>query len=169
MIDIVISDMRDKFAHFIRKLLALEDTPERIARAFALGVFLAFSPLIGLHLFLGFGLAFFCGLNRIALLLGLFINNPWTLIPIYAAGTYLGGLVMGFPQRPTLPSFELRLLWSSDFWAQLAGHWHILKPMFVGSFVLSVFLPHFPTSQRLPDQAAQSASGKLLSFRSPVF
>jgi uncharacterized protein len=135
--------MRDTFAHFIKKLLALEDTPERIAKAFALGVFLAFSPLIGLHFFLGFGLAFFCGLNRFALLLGLFINNPWTLIPIYAAGTYLGGLLIGFPQMPVLPSFEFRSLWSGDFLVKIVGQWHILKPMIVGSFVLSVFLSAF--------------------------
>jgi len=135
--------MRDTFTRFLRKLLALEDTPERIAKAFALGVFLAFSPLIGLHLFLGFGLALFCGMNRFALLLGLFLNNPWTLIPIYAAGTYLGGLLIGFPQMPALPSFELRSIMSSDFWGQLAGQWHILKPMVVGSFVLSFFLSAF--------------------------
>jgi uncharacterized protein (DUF2062 family) len=135
--------MRKKPAHFFKKLLTLEDTPERIAKAFALGVFLAFSPLIGLHIVLGFGLAFFCGLNRFAMLLGLFINNPWTLVPIYAAGTYLGGLLIGFPPMPALPSFELRLLWSVDFWRQLAGQWHILKPMIVGSFILSIFLSFF--------------------------
>jgi uncharacterized protein len=135
--------MRNTFAHSLRKLMALDDTPERIAKAFALGVFLAFSPLIGLHLFIGFGLAFFCGLNRLALFLGLFINNPWTLIPIYAAGTYLGGLIIGFPQMPPPPSFEMRSVWTGDFWGQLAGHWHIWKPMVVGSFVLSVFLSAF--------------------------
>jgi len=139
----VIGTMREKPSHFFKKLLALEDTPERIAKAFALGVFLAFSPLIGLHIVLGFGLAFFCGLNRFAMLLGLFINNPWTLVPIYAAGTYLGGLLIGFPQMPALPSFELRSLWSVDFWGQLAGQWHILKPMIVGSFILSIFLSSF--------------------------
>jgi uncharacterized protein len=135
--------MRDKVAPFVKKLLALEDTPERIARAFALGVFLAFSPLIGLHIFLGIVLALFCGLNRFALLLGLFINNPWTLIPIYAAGTYLGGLIIGFPQMPALPSFELRSFLSGDFWGQLAAHWRILKPMVLGSFVLSIVLSAF--------------------------
>jgi hypothetical protein len=135
--------MREQLSNFLKKLLALEDTPERIAKAFALGVFLAFSPLIGLHIVLGFGLAFFCGLNRFAMLLGLFINNPWTLVPIYAAGTYLGGLLIGFPQMPALPSFELRSLWSVDFWGQLAGQWHILKPMIVGSFILSIFLSSF--------------------------
>jgi uncharacterized protein (DUF2062 family) len=108
-----------------------------------LGVFLSFSPLIGLHFFLGIGLALLCGLNRFALLLGLFINNPLTLIPIYAAGAYLGGLLLGFPQLPVFPSFELRLLWSSDFWVQLVRQWHILKPLVVGSFILSIFLSTF--------------------------
>ena len=77
------------------------------------------------------------------MLLGLFINNPLTLVPIYVAGTYVGGLLLGFPQMPALPSFELRLLGSVDFWRQLAGQWHILKPMVVGSFILSIFLSPF--------------------------
>jgi uncharacterized protein (DUF2062 family) len=135
--------MRKKVAHFIKHFLALDDTPERIAKAFALGVFLAFSPLIGLHAFLGLTLPFFFGLNRFALLLGVFINNPWTLIPIYAAGTYLGGLLVGFPPRPMLPSFEWDALGNADFWRQLVGQWHILKPMMVGSFVLSIILSAF--------------------------
>lgn len=134
------NDRLSMVAGSAKKLLALEDTPERIAKAFALGVFLAFSPLIGLHMLLGFGLAFCCGLNRVAFLLGLFINNPWTLIPIYAAGTYIGGLIIGFPQVHDLPGFELQSFWSGDFWAQVASQWHILKPMIVGSFILSVFL-----------------------------
>ncbi len=142
-IDMANSAMREKAARFVRKLLALDDTPERIARAFALGVFLAFSPLVGLHLFLGVTIPLLFGLNRIAFLLGVFINNPWTLIPIYAAGAYLGGMVMGFPPNPSLPAFEWHLIWNSDFWAQLAGHWHILKPMFVGSFILSFLLSTF--------------------------
>jgi uncharacterized protein (DUF2062 family) len=143
MIDMVIGVMREQAAHFIRRLLVLDDTPERIAKAFALGVFLAFSPLVGLHLFLSVALPFFFSLNRIAFLLGIFINNPWTLIPIYAAGTYLGGLVMGFPPRPTMPSFEWHLLWSSAFWTQLVSQWHILKPMFVGSLILSILFSIF--------------------------
>ena len=123
--------------------MSLDDTPERIAQAFALGVFLSFSPLIGLHALIGLIVALLFGLNRCALLLGLLINNPWTLIPIYAAGTYLGGLLIGFPPHPSLPSFDWQSLWTRGFWLQLAGQWHILKPMVVGSFVLSVFLSAF--------------------------
>jgi uncharacterized protein (DUF2062 family) len=130
--------MSGRTSRFLRRLFVLDDTPERIALAFALGVFLAFSPLLGLHTFLGLIFAFSFGLNRFALLLGVFVNNPWTLVPIYAAGTYLGGLLVGFPSRPPLPHFNWQALLSSDFWVQLAGQWHILKPMLLGSTILSV-------------------------------
>ncbi len=130
--------MRKSIKKFLRGLFALDDSPERIALAFALGVFLAFSPLLGLHTFLGLMFAFFFGLNRFALLLGVFINNPWTLIPIYAAGTYVGGLLVGFPARPHLPPFNWQSMWSSGFWMQLAGQWHILKPLLLGSTILSI-------------------------------
>ena len=132
--------MRKTFSHYVKKLLALDDTPERIARAFAVGVFLAFSPLIGLHLFLGFGLAFLCGRNRFALFLGLFITNPWTLVPISAAGTVLGSMILGFPDLPGLPALEPSSVLRGDFWKQVAGHWHILKPMLLGSFFLAFLL-----------------------------
>jgi uncharacterized protein (DUF2062 family) len=135
--------MRQKTRAFLRRLLALDDTPERIAGAFALGVFLAFSPLLGLHAFLGITLCFLFGLNRLAMLMGLIINNPWTLVPIYAAGTYLGGLVVGFPSGYNPPSFEWRALWSGGLWLQLSGQWHILKPMVIGSFILSIFVSAF--------------------------
>jgi uncharacterized protein (DUF2062 family) len=130
--------MRGRIETFLRRLFALDDTPERIALAFALGVFLAFSPLLGLHAFLGLIFAFFFGLNRIALLLGVFVNNPWTLVPIYAAGTYLGGLLVGFPSRPPLPRFDWQAVWSDGFWVQLVGQWHLLKPLLLGSSILSV-------------------------------
>jgi uncharacterized protein len=142
-IDIVIRAMGAKSTDFVRNLLMLEDTPERIAKAFALGVFLAFSPLIGLHILLGIALPFVFHLNRFAFLLGIFINNPWTLIPIYAAGTYLGGLLIGFPTGMALPSFERDAFWSADFWRHLASQWHILKPLFLGSFILSIFISAF--------------------------
>jgi len=132
--------MRKNLSDCVIRLLALDDTPERIARAFAVGVFLAFSPLIGLHLLLGFGLVLFSGLNRFAFFMGLFINNPWTLVPIYAAGTCLGGLLLGFPDLPGLPALELNSVLSGDFWKQVAGHWHILKPMLLGSFLLAFLL-----------------------------
>jgi uncharacterized protein (DUF2062 family) len=130
--------MKVKNIQFISRLLMLEDTPERIAKAFALGVFLAFSPLIGLHVLLGFTVPFVFQLNRLAFLIGVFINNPWTLVPIYGAGIYLGGLIIGFPTSLTMPSLEWDSFWSASFWKSVSSQWHILKPMVLGSFILSI-------------------------------
>jgi uncharacterized protein len=130
--------MREKVYAFLQRLLTLDDKPERIALAFSLGVFLAFSPLIGLHALLGLILSLSRSLNRVALLLGLLINNPWTLVPIYAAGTFIGSLFLGAPPMLVLPSFEWQALWDGDFWLLLARQWHILKPMLLGSTILAI-------------------------------
>ena len=39
--------------------------------------------------------AFLFRLNRVAILFGTYLNNPWTLAPIYLAGTSLGCLLLG--------------------------------------------------------------------------
>jgi len=123
---------------YLRSLLALDESPQRIALAFAVGVFLAFSPFLGLHTFLGLGIAFLFGLNRVAMLVGLFVNNPWTLVPIYGVATYLGGLVVGFPGQISLPELGWNQLWNANFWTGLFSQWRILIPTLTGSLILSV-------------------------------
>ncbi len=130
--------LRKTLIRYLQKAAGLNDSPERVALAFAFGVFLAFSPLLGLHTILALALAFVFGLNRVAVLVGSFINNPWTLVPIYAAATYLGGTLIGFPERETLPSFGIRQLSDPKFWTQLAGQWTIIKPLMLGSTILSI-------------------------------
>ena len=122
---------------YARRLLALDDTPERIALAFAFGVFLAFSPLLGLHTVLGLTIAFIFGLNRVAVLLGVWVNNPWTLVPIYAAAAYVGGILFGFPDPQALPHFEWGEFWHGRFWLHLIRHWKVLMPVVLGSTILS--------------------------------
>ena len=123
---------------FLGRLLNLNDTPERIAFAFAIGVFLAFSPLLGLHTFLGLTLAFLFGLNRVAVLVGLFVNNPWTLVPIYGAAAYVGGLLVGFPAGSNTPGFGWHEMLHSSFWLRVIGDWEVIKPIVLGSFILSL-------------------------------
>jgi hypothetical protein len=129
--------LRKTVGQYLRRLLALDDTPERIALAFALGVFLAFSPLLGLHTFLGLTIAFIFGLNRVAVLLGVWVNNPWTLVPIYAAAAYIGGLLIGFPGAQNVPPFDWGEIWHGSFWVQGVRQWDVLKPLVLGSTILS--------------------------------
>jgi uncharacterized protein (DUF2062 family) len=69
-----------------RSLLAIDDPPERTALAFSVGVFIAFSPLLGLHTILATLLAFLFRFNKVAIYSGTFVNNPFlTLVPIIIA------------------------------------------------------------------------------------
>src|SRR6202044_3791579 len=76
-------------------LLHIDDTPERTAAAFALGVFFGFSPFLGIHTLLGIAFAFLLNLNRIATLLGVYTNLPWIIGPYYAFTTIAGAAVTG--------------------------------------------------------------------------
>src|SRR3981189_1664808 len=87
-------------------LLHIDDTPERTAAAFAVGVFFGFSPFLGLHTLLGIIVAFLFNLNRVAVLLGVYSNLPWFLAPYYAIATMVGAEITG--QRPP-PDFRSQL------------------------------------------------------------
>ena len=107
-------------------LLHIEDTPERTAAAFALGVFFGFSPLLGLHTILGIGFAFLLNLNRVAVLLGVYSNIPLTLAPYYATATWVGAQITGhrLPGGPERFRTALRALFElsmfdGTFWHRL--------------------------------------------------
>jgi uncharacterized protein (DUF2062 family) len=122
---------------YLRRLLALEGTPERVACAFAVGVFLAFSPLLGLHTILGLIVAFAFGLNRAAVLIGVFVNNPWTIVPIYTAGAYLGWFIFGFPASPSAPHLRWSDFWTGELWRSIFTNGSVMKPLIFGSTILS--------------------------------
>ncbi len=131
------------FRAAFRRLLALDDPPERTALAFALGVFIAFSPFLGLHTILATLIAFLFRFNKLAIYTGTFLNNPFlTLVPITLASYSLGALLLGRPAR--LPRDGLALLKDSHpltaaYWHELFTHgWDILLPFTVGGLVLSV-------------------------------
>ena len=113
-------------------LLHIDDTPERTATAFALGVFFGFSPFLGVHTLLGVVFAFLLNYNRVAVLLGVYSNLPWVIAPYYAFSTMVVGAPLtgrhippGFRQQFG-ELFELSLL-RGDFWHRLAV---ILRPFF---------------------------------------
>ena len=79
----------------LQRLLHIEDTPERTALAYSVGVFIGFSPFLGLHTIAGLLLAFLFRLNRVAVLLGVWSNTPWWLVPYYGVATWVGTRVIG--------------------------------------------------------------------------
>ena len=79
----------------LQLLLQVDDSPHRIALAFGVGVWIAFFPILGIHTGMALAIAFAFKLNRVAILLGTWVNNPWTIAPMYTAGTLLGCMLTG--------------------------------------------------------------------------
>jgi uncharacterized protein (DUF2062 family) len=114
----------------LESLLHIHDTPERTAAAFALGVFIGFSPLLGLHTIIGIALAFLLNLNRVAVLLGVYANLPWIIAGYYAFTTMIGAAITRTRLPPGFSSRLSELFESSlqtrHFWEQLGA---LLRPL----------------------------------------
>lgn len=134
------------FRATFRRLLALDDPPERTALAFSIGVLIAFSPFLGLHTIAATLVAFLFRFNKIAIYAGTFLNNPFlTLVPIIIVSYAFGALLLGQPLSIPAEGIELlkkpRLL-TGDYYRELFGQsWHLIKPFALGATVLSVVCP----------------------------
>ena len=120
----------------LRNLLNLDDPPERTALAFAIGTFIGFSPLLGLHTILAALVSVVWRLNKLAVLTGSFLSNPWTIAPIVGASWAIGRLIIGSPPVE-LPQASLSALLTAEFWSSIAAQWRQLLPFAVGSLILS--------------------------------
>jgi len=82
---------------FFRWLLSLRGSPESIALGVAIGLFVACSPLLGIHLVMAIAFATILGANRPAALATSFLNNPLTFVPIYALEYWIGSFFWSGP------------------------------------------------------------------------
>ena len=121
------------FKERLRAILGVGDSPERIARAFAIGIFIAFSPLLGLHVALAILLIGVFRLNKPAVLAGTFVNNPWTLVPILVTSTWIGEQVCC--RASDLPDIDWSSLTFSTLHVQLRSY---IWPFVLGSILLGL-------------------------------
>ena len=131
------------FRATFRRLLTLDDPPERTALAFAIGVFIAFSPFLGLHTIMATLVAFLFRFNKIAVYAGTFINNPFlTLVPIIVVSYAVGAFLLGQPLRIPAEGIDLLKephLLTADYYPKLFREgWQIVWPFTIGGMVLSV-------------------------------
>ena len=129
----------------IKQLLHIEDTPEQTALAFSIGIFLGFSPFLGFHTLGGVALAFLFKLNRVAVLLGVWMNLPWWIIPYYTVSTWVGMKVIGFDFDPSVFAEILQLgldkgFFHSGFWSRLTSQLGLLVSFGIGSSILAALL-----------------------------
>jgi uncharacterized protein (DUF2062 family) len=134
-----------RIRRWMEQLLHTHDTPRRTAAAYALGVFWGFSPILGLHTVLGLVCAFFFGLNRVAVILGVYSNLPWILPAYYTLCTILGAQVLGVDMQPRALSAAMRAITAAPWsWVEFQELWRQFGPVVwayaFGSTVGSVLL-----------------------------
>ena len=120
------------FRSLLKQVLHLRESPQRTALAFAIGVFICFSPAYGLHTAMVFFFAWALGLNFLALFAGALLNNPWTVVPILGATYWVGALLLG---RSDNPSFNWQDMSFSAIYEQVMPY---AMPFFLGGMVLSL-------------------------------
>jgi uncharacterized protein len=127
------------------KVLRLDDTPPRLAAAYAWGITAGFSPFFGVQYVAAFLVAMVFRLNKLLVLAGLCTNLPWIMVPWYTATTAIAGALLGVP----LP-MDLRGEFGTLFgWSLLSrAFWHHLftlvrpwvVPFIVGPTVGAILL-----------------------------
>lgn len=128
------------------RLAASELDPGRTAAAIALGVFLSFSPFLGLQIVIGLAAAFAFRLSRVAVLVGLCANLPWIMVPWYMLTTAAAASVIGTSTvinadfdagLLSVPIFNLAF-WDRTSAAASGLFWPFLLGPTVGALVLAV-------------------------------
>ncbi|NKB81482.1 MAG: DUF2062 domain-containing protein [Nitrospirales bacterium] len=146
------------------EVLHLKDSPHRIAMAFSIGVFIAFSPTYGLHTVSALLCAWGFRLNYLAILLGAFINNPWTVVPILGATVWTGFLLLGMPTSVTMDwsALTVETLYESV--------WPYVWPFTLGGCVLGACgaLAAYPLARQVLSRHRKAGNVSSPSFPPPA-
>jgi len=125
------------FRKQLKVFFSLNDTPERIAKGAALGVFISITPTFGIHTILAIGMATFLRTNKAATVLGSFFNNHLSAIPIYLLCYKVGIFITGGDANLAIKP--------PSFFHYIHLGLNVLIPLWIGSIIvgMAISLPMF--------------------------
>ncbi|MHC5086339.1 MAG: DUF2062 domain-containing protein [Planctomycetota bacterium] len=134
------------------RILHVDDSPQRMARGIAAGFFVAYIPILGLHMVLALLLAQLLRANKALALIAVWVCNPLTFFLIYYPCYRLGNFLLPFfHDRPQVEldqiqelidqTFSLNYvilnLFTTDYWKQVAAVFtKIGLETFIGGIIL---------------------------------
>jgi len=131
------------------KLVDITAEPHKVAMGYALGIFLAASPFIGLKVFIAMALTFIFKWNKVAAIFGVFHINILTAPVFYGFSFLVGKSVLGsdvafdFSWPITIRTlFEMITTNSIVFMSLLTGGIILGLPMAVAAYFFSDSLIH---------------------------
>lgn len=132
----------------IYRVLHMDDTPHRIALSVAIGVFVAWTPTVGLQMVLALLLCSLLRANRLVGVPLVWLSNPFTIILIYYPNYWLGVRIV--PGARAVALSDWRIMVSSVFdgnlspWDRAWGFWEfavgIAGPLWVGSLLVALLI-----------------------------
>ena len=137
------------------KVLHMNDSPHRIALGAALGFFIAWMPVIGLHILFVLGLTILLRANKFVALTCVWVSNPFTIFPIYYPNYLLGRTVLNlFRTSEELPNTQVHQLFNDfssssglsglfriEFWRGLFEFlWSKNPELWLGSLIMAVLV-----------------------------
>jgi uncharacterized protein (DUF2062 family) len=81
------------FRYLEYKILHIDDSPQKIALGLAIGLFVAWTPLLGLHILIVIALSMLLRANKFASLVSVWVSNVFTFFIIYYPSYLLGRFV----------------------------------------------------------------------------
>lgn len=128
--------------HFcVHNILHADDPPHSLALGIAVGIFVAFLPLIGIQMGLAFGMAWLMKANKAVAVSLVWVSNPVTMVPVYYPGYWLGCKLMNMPTggqwielMQSNDSASVKIRGFIDNLQDFAG------PLFLGTFILAALL-----------------------------
>jgi len=123
---------------FIYRVLGVNDTPHRIALGAAVGMFIAWTPTVGVQMLLTGLLATLLRANKVVGLPWVWISNPVTMLPIYYGNYRLGRVLLGgdWPEL-RLDKVASTAGWWQKFYVLLQETLVVAWPLWLGSFIVA--------------------------------
>ncbi len=106
-------------------------TPDEISAGVAIGIFIGFVPLIGIHTVMAFALSYFLRLNTFLVLLGTQISNPLSFPFQIFLSAEIGSLILNGK------------LLDIKFTKDISYLEHYILPIIIGSLVLGIVVSLF--------------------------
>ena len=129
----------------MHSVLHADDPPHRLALGVAIGMFVAFTPTIGLQMVLAAFIAWLLGGNKVITAPIVWISNPATMVPIYYWCYFVGRKILHEPGRDAAWWAEFRhppagwLPGISFYWSKFID---IAAPLWVGSLLVASVLAY---------------------------
>ncbi|MEX2672425.1 MAG: DUF2062 domain-containing protein [Phycisphaeraceae bacterium] len=123
----------------LHNILHADDPPHRLALGIAVGIWVMYTPTMGLQMMMVVALAWLLGANKVVGLPVIWISNPVTFVPIFWPSYWLGSVLLG---EPTVrEGYWRELLKPPPGWLEgVVFYWssfmEIAAPLWLGSLII---------------------------------